>query len=563
MADSASYAHAASAIPLLNDTIGVTLNKAAGRWPDREAVVVHDQGIRLTFAELREEVNRLAAGFITLDLPPGARLGIWSPNRIEWILTQYAAAMAGLILVNINPAYRLAELEFALNKVECRALVTADQFKTTDYIAMLRTLAPELNHCAPGALRAERLPHLKTIIHMASIDEPGFYAFDVVKTLGGPAEHARLSELAALLQPDDPANILFTSGTTGLPKAATLTHHSTLNNAYFVGLMMGVIEGDRFCRPLPLYHVGGMVLGSVLGIVHGVTVIYLGEAFDPQIALETLQDERCTLFVGVPTMFVAILNHPAFMQYDLTNLRLGFIVGAPCPAELMRRIISQMSMREVMIGYGMTETSGGVSQTSPTDALERRVETVGRAHPHTEIKIVDPQGRMVPRGVQGEICIRGYMVMRGYWNDEPATQEAINRTGWLYSGDLGTMDADGYIAITGRSKDMVIRGGENIYPREIEEFLFRHPAIADVHGFGIPDKHFGEELCVWIKLRNGATVSEEDIRAFCRGQITHFKVPRYIRIVDAFPMTVTGKVQKFIMQKIMMSELSTIPQEEG
>jgi fatty-acyl-CoA synthase len=567
MADQASYVHAASTIPLLNDTIGVSLNRAANRWPDREAVVVYDQDIRLTFAELHEETSRLAAGFIALDLPPGARIGIWSPNRIEWVLTQYAVAKAGLILVNINPAYRLAELEFALNKVECRALVTADRFKTTDYIGMLRALAPELNHCDPGALRAERLPHLTTLIHMASTEEPGFYAFDIVRTLGGPAEYARLNELAALLQPADPANILFTSGTTGLPKAATLTHRSTLNNAFFVGLMMGVIEGDRFCRPLPLYHVGGMVLGSVLGIVHGVTVIYLGEAFDPQVALETLQNERCTLFVGVPTMFVAILNHPAFTQYDLTNLRLGFIVGAPCPAELMRRIISKMPIRDVMIGYGMTEASGGVSQTSPGDTLERRVETVGRAHPYTEIKIVDPEGRMVPRGTQGQICVRGYMVMQGYWNDEPATREAINEASWLHSGDLGTMDVNGYIAITGRSKDMIIRGGENIYPREIEEFLFRHPAIADVHGFGVPDEHFGEELCVWIKLRNGTAVSEEDIRAFCRGQITHFKIPRYIRFVDAFPMTVTGKVQKFIMQETMVSELASVaillPNKEG
>ena len=556
MADLASYTHAASTIPLLNDTIGSSLEKAASRWPNREAVVVYDQGIRLTFAELHDETNRLAAGLIALDLPPGARIGIWSPNRMEWVLTQYAAAKAGLILVNINPAYRLTELEFALNKVECRALVTADRFKTTDYMAMLRALAPELDHCDPGALRAERLPYLTTLIHMAPTNETGFYAFDTVRDLGGQAEHVRLKELAALLQPDDPTNILFTSGTTGPPKAATLTHHSTLNNAFFVGLMMGVSEGDRFCRPLPLYHVGGMVLGSVLGIVHGVTVIYLGEAFDPQVALESLQNERCTLFVGVPTMFVSILNHPAFAQYDLTRLRLGFIVGAPCPAELRRRIVSKTPIRDVMIGYGMTEASGGISQTSPSDKLERQAATVGRAHPHTEIKIVDPEGRMVPRGTQGEICVRGYMVMQGYWNDEPATHETINRAHWLHSGDLGTMDADGYIAITGRSKEMVIRGGENIYPREIEEFLFRHPAIADVHGFGVPDEHFGEELCVWIKLRSGATISEEDIRAFCREQITHFKIPRYIRFVDAFPMTVTGKVQKFMMQEAMAAELA-------
>jgi fatty-acyl-CoA synthase len=556
---SSSYTHGVSPVPLFNDTIGASLDKAAQRWPNLEAVVVRDQGIRLTFAELRYEVDRLATGLIALGLVPGDRIGIWSPNNIAWVLTQYAAAKTGLILVNINPAYRLAELEYALNKVECRALVTADRFKTSDYIGMLRTLAPELSHSDPGALRAERLPDLSTIIHIANTTEPGFYAFDTVRNLGGAEERDRLAELAALLQPDDPTNILFTSGTTGLPKAATLTHHSTLNNAFFVGQKMGVAEGDRFCRPLPLYHVGGMVLGSVLGIVHGVTVIYLGEAFEPAAALEAIHEERCTLFAGVPTMFVAMLNHPRFSQYDLTSMRLSFIVGAPCPVELMRRIIGEMHIQDVMIGYGMTEVSGGVSQTATEDTLERRVGTVGRAHPHVEIKLVDPDGRVVPRGVQGEICIRGYSVMQGYWNGEAETKEAINAAHWLRSGDLGTMDADGYVAITGRSKDMVIRGGENIYPREVEEFLYRHPAVADAHCFGVPDTVYGEELCAWIKLRDGATATEDDIRAFCQGQITHFKIPRHVRFVDTYPMTVSGKVQKFIMREVMTKELGVGP----
>ena len=520
--------------------------------------MVRDQGVRLTFAALRREVDRLAAGFIALGLVPGERVGIWSPNRIEWVLAQYATAKAGLILVNINPACRLSELEYALNKVECRALVTADRFKTSDYIGMLRSLAPELNQCAPGALRAVRLPHLTTLIHMADTGEPGFYAFDTVRGLGGPVHHARLAELADLLQPDDPTNILFTSGTTGLPKAATLTHHSTANNAFFGGKMMGVNEGDRFCRPLPLYHAGCMVLGSVLGIVHGVTVIYLGEAFDALAALDTVQEERCTLFAGVPTMFVAILNHPSFAQYNLTSLRLCFIVGAPCPMELMRRILNEMHMRDVMIGYGMTEASGGVSQTLPDDTLEQRVGSVGRPYPHVEIKVIDLEGRTVPRGTQGEICVRGYMVTRGYWNDVAQTRETIDRAHWLHTGDLGVMDAHDYLTITGRSKDMVIRGGENIYPREVEEFLYRHPAIADVHGFGVPDDHYGEELCVWIKLKDGASATDEDIRIFCRGQITHFKIPRYVRFVDNYPMTVTGKVQKFAMREMMMRKLATV-----
>ncbi|MGD0105547.1 MAG: AMP-binding protein [Rhodopila sp.] len=551
-----SYAHRVSATPLLFDTLGGCLDKAAARWPEQEAVVVRDQGVRVTFAELRRQVDCLAAGLIALGLQPGDRVGLWSPNNIAWVISQYATAKAGLILVNLNPGYRVAELEYALNKVECRALITADQFKTSHYIGMLRALAPELDHCAPGALRAARVPHLTTVIHIADTDEAGFYTLSGVHALGGPREYARLSELAELCQPDDPINIQFTSGTTGSPKAATLTHHSLINNAWFFAEEAGIRQGHRFCAPLPLYHVGCMVLGSIAGILCGATLVYLGEAFDPLAALETIQDERCDAFGGVPTMFVAILNHPAFSQYDLTALRMGFIGGSPCPSDIIRRIMNEMHISDIIIVYGMTELSGGSVQTSPTDPLERRVMTIGRVQPHMEVRIVDPEGRTVPCGIQGEICFRGHMVMRGYWNGAAQTAETIDPARWLHSGDLGTMDAEGYITITGRSKDMVIRGGENIYPREVEEFLFGHPAVADVQVFGVPDARYGEELCAWIRLRPGTTATEDEIRAFCRDRITHFKIPRYVRFVDAFPMTVTGKVQKYVMREQMAAELA-------
>jgi fatty-acyl-CoA synthase len=552
-----SYFHRASATPLLSDTLGGALDKAAERWPDREAVVVRDQGIRLAFAELRREVDRLAAGLIALGLKPGDRIGLWSPNRIEWILTQYATAKAGLILVNLNPGYRAAELEYALNKVECRALITADQFKTTDYITILRELAPELDHCPPGALRAARLPHLMTVIHFADTDEPGFFRFTAIQALGGAAEHARLEELSGLLQPDDPINIQFTSGTTGSPKAATLTHHGLLNNGYFFGLMAGVAEDDRVCATLPLYHVGAMVLNSICGIVHGATVIYLGEAFDPLATLETIQAERCTWFGGVPTMLIAVLNHPAFGQFDLSSLRGGGSGGSPVPSDIMRRAMDDMNMRNVICVYGMTELSGSSMQTASTDSVERQLTSIGRVQPHMEVRIADPEGRTVPLGTQGELCFRGYMVMRGYWNDEVQTRETIDAARWLHSGDLGVMDADGYITITGRSKDMVIRGGENIYPREIEEFLFGHPAVADAQVFGVPDERYGEELCAWIRLKPGAAATEDEIRAFCRGRITHFKIPRYVRFVEVYPMTVSGKIQKFVMREMMTKELTS------
>ena len=552
-----SYFHRTSPVPLLNDTLGGALDKAAARWPDQEAVVVRDQGARLTFAELLDQVDRLATGLIALGLKPGDRVGLWSPNRIEWVLTQYATAKAGLILVNLNPGYRAAELEYVLNKVECRALITSDQFRTTHYIGILRELAPELEHCAPGALVSARLPHLTTAVHFADTDEPGYFRFSDIQALGGPAERAQLDELSGLLQPDDPINIQFTSGTTGSPKGATLTHHGLLNNGYFLGLMMGTRQGDRHGVPFPLYHAGGMVGGSILGVTLGVTIVYLGEAFDPMASLEAIQAERCTHFCGVPTMLIAILNHPAFRQFDMTSLRGGWSGGSPVPSDTARRVMDDMNMRDFICLYGMTELSGSSVQNTPEDLFEQRVGTIGRVQPHMEVRIVDTDGRTVPVGTQGELCFRGSLVMRGYWGDEARTRETIDEAGWLHSGDLGVIDADGFIRITGRSKDMVIRGGENIYPREVEEFLFKHPAVADVQGFGVPDAHWGEELCVWIRLKDGATATEEDIRSFCRGQITHFKIPRYVRFVDEYPMTVTGKVQKFVMRELMTKELAT------
>ena len=517
---------------------------------------MRDQGVRMTFAEMKKVVDRLAAGLLALGLRPGDRIGIWSPNNTAWVLTQYATAKAGLILVNINPAYRVAELQYALNKVECSALITADRFKTSDYLGMLRELSPEIEVSAPGQLQAVRLPHLRILIHLGDNDEPGFLSFDHVLRLGGEEERAWLEELATTIQPDDPINIQFTSGTTGSPKAATLTHHNIVNNAFFQGQRMGVVEGDRFCMPLPLYHCGGMVCGSLVGMVHGLTIVYPGEGFDTGAMLEALQEEQCSVLGAVPTVFIAMLNHPGFSRFDLSRLRKGFIGGAPCPIEVMRRLIDEVGMRDITIIFGMTEMSPVSTQTVRNDNIEQRVMTVGRVHPHVEIKIIDIAGRTVPLGVQGEICSRGYSVMQGYWNSPMETAEAIDRARWMHTGDLGVMDENGYLRITGRSKDMVIRGAENIYPREVEEFLYQHPAVADVQVFGVPDAYYGEELCAWIRLKSGAAATEDEVKAFCRGRITHFKIPRYIRFVDSYPMTVTGKVQKFVMREMMSEELT-------
>jgi fatty-acyl-CoA synthase len=556
-----SYAHGASNVPLIGETIGVHFDRMAERFADRDALIVRQQNVRLSYAALKAKVDALAAGLLALGLAPGERVGIWSPNNAEWAITQFATAKAGLILVNINPAYRLAELDYALNKVGCKALITADSFKTSDYVGMLRELAPEIDRSAPGRLQSKRLPQLTTLIRIGEGEQRGFLRFDDVLGMGGERHRAQLVELAGTLQFDDPINIQFTSGTTGAPKGATLTHHNILNNGYFIGEAQRLTDSDRVCIPVPLYHCFGMVLGNLACITHGAAMIYPAEGFDPLATLEAVAAERCTALYGVPTMFIAELGHPEFKRFDLSSLRTGIMAGSPCPIEVMKRCVAEMNMGEVTIAYGMTETSPVSTQTSYDDSLERRVSTVGRAQPHVEIKVVDADGRIVPPGVAGEFCTRGYSVMLGYWDDAERTAEAIDAAGWMHTGDLATIDAEGYCNIVGRIKDMVIRGGENVYPREIEEFLFRHPAVEAVQVVGVPDPRYGEELCAWVKLKPDAAARADDIQNFCKGQIAHYKIPRYIKFVDAFPMTVTGKVQKFIMREQTIKELGLSEQK--
>ncbi len=545
-----SYSHGASDVPLLGETIGVNFDRTVVRFPNRPALISCQQGIRWTYRELAEKVDAFAAGLLALGLRPGERVGIWSPNNAEWIVTQFATAKAGIILVNINPAYRLSELEYALNKVGCRALVTATRFKTSDYMGMVNTLAPELARSRPGHLDCAKLPHLRAVIQIGGADS-GAIPFDAVYN----NDTSKLAEIGAKLQFDDPINIQFTSGTTGLPKGATLTHHNILNNGFFDGEIMRYTHADKVCIPVPMYHCFGMVIGALACTTHGAAIVFPGEGFDPLATLQAVANERCTSLYGVPTMFIAELDHPDFAKFDLSSLRTGMMAGAPCPTEVMNRCVRDMNLTEMTIGYGMTETSPVSTQTAIGDPIEKQTGSVGRVHPHAEIKIVDAEGRIVPRGERGELCTRGYCVMLGYWDDPEKTADAIDKNGWMHTGDLATMDEDGYFNIVGRIKDMVIRGGENIYPREIEEFLYRHPAIQDVQVFGVPDQRFGEELCAWIKIRAGADLTSQGVKDFCQGQIAHYKVPRYIKFVDEFPMTVTGKMQKFVMREQMTAEL--------
>jgi fatty-acyl-CoA synthase len=510
--------------------------------------------VRWSYAELAARADAFAAGLLALGLERGERIGIWSLNNAEWVIAQFATAKAGLILVNINPAYRIHELDYALNKVGCRALITATQFKNSNYIGMLGELAPELQSCAPGALRAAGLPELRTVIQIGGRG-PGTYAFEDVADLATERHRSELARVQPLLQFDDVVNIQFTSGTTGSPKGAALTHHNLLNNGFFIGEAMKLTERDRLCIPVPLYHCFGMVLGNLACTTHGAAMVYPGEGFDPLATLQTIAEERCTGLHGVPTMFIAELEHPEFARFDLRSLRTGIMAGSPCPIEVMRRVIERMHLSEITIAYGMTETSPVSFQSSTADPVERRVSTVGRIHPHLEVKIVDAEGRIVPRGVPGELCTRGYSVMSGYWDDEERTRAVIDPARWMHTGDLATIDDEGFCNIVGRIKDMVIRGGENVYPREVEEYLYRHPAVHDVQVFGVPDERYGEELCAWVKLRPGASLTEAELQAFCRGQISHQKIPRYVRFVDEFPMTVTGKMQKFLMREAMEREL--------
>jgi fatty-acyl-CoA synthase len=550
-----SYVRGSLDTPLIEDTVGLCFDKIVSRWGDRDALISRHQGIRWSYRELNDQVETFAAGLLALGLGKGDRLGIWSHNNAEWLITQLAAAKAGLILVNINPAYRRAELIYALNKVNCKALITMAAFKASNYIEMLQDIAPELNHCPPGALQAKQLPELRTVIRLGAEKTAGMYNFSDILSMAEDSLRQQLRGLATQLNNQEAINIQFTSGTTGNPKGATLTHRNVLNNGFFVGEAMKLTEKDRLCVPVPLYHCFGMVMGNLACLTHGSAIVYPAEAFESGPVLETVQAERCTGLHGVPTMFIAELNDPAFHSYDFSSLRTGIMAGSPCPIEVMKRVISEMHMSEVTIAYGMTETSPVSFQSSTDDPLEKRVSTVGRVQPHLEVKIIASDGKIVPPGSPGELCTRGYSVMLGYWGDPERTREAIDSEGWMHTGDLATIDAEGYCNIVGRIKDMVIRGGENIYPREIEEYLYRHPAIQDVQVVGVPDKKYGEELCAWIIPRKGASLSEDQVRDFCKGQIAHYKIPRYIRFVPEFPMTVTGKIQKFLIRKAMVEEL--------
>lgn len=551
-----SHVKGASSPPLLTKCIGEPLREAAERWPNSDALVCIEQRVRWSYAELDRRVDIVAAGLLALGLQPGDRVGIWAPNCVEWTLTQFATARAGLIQVNINPAYRVGELEYCLTKVGVKALIAAHAFKSSDYLRMVEQLAPEIADSQPGQLQAKRLPELRVVAKIGGAPRRGWLEFDSIVS----NDHARLLAVEPTLRSGDAINIQFTSGTTGSPKGATLSHENILNNAFFIGVAMGLRAGDRVCIPVPLYHCFGMVAGNLACIVHGATMVYPSAGFDPLATLRAVESERCTVLYGVPTMFIAQLDHPQFDEFDLRSLRTGIMAGSPCPIEVMRRVVDRMHARDMTIAYGMTETSPVSFHTAASDPVERRVSSVGRIQPHIEAKLIDADGNVVARGQPGELCVRGYSVMLGYWNDTGKTAEAIDREGWMRTGDLAVLDDDGYCSIVGRLKDMIIRGGENVYPREIEELLFQHPAVADVAVVGVPHDRYGEEVCAWIKLSEGRSVTAEDVRTFCREQLAHYKVPTHVEFVDALPLTVTGKVQKFAIREQMMARLQRTQQ---
>ncbi len=551
-----SYSSGTGDIPLLGLTIGDMFDQTVANYPDNDALISRHQNIRLTYSQLQVEVNRFARGLMKLGLEKGERIGIWSPNNFEWVVTQFATSKIGTILVNINPAYRLNELEYALRQSGCTAVIISPQFKTSNYTQMVNDLCPELKDAQPGQLQAAKFPDLRTVIRLGQERAPGMFAWGDIMEMAEGVSEQELADRQRDQEFDDPINIQYTSGTTGFPKGATLTHHNILNNGYFVAELQNITDKDKICIPVPLYHCFGMVMGNLGCITHGAAMVYPDEAFAPLAVLQTVQEEKCTSLYGVPTMFIAELDHPDFSKFDLSSLRTGVMAGSPCPVEVMKKVQSLMNMKDVEICYGMTETSPVSTQTKIGTPLEKQVSTVGQVSPHVEVKIVDPAtGKVVPIGQTGELCTRGYSVMTGYWNNPDATRSAIDAAHWMHTGDLATMDDEGYVNIVGRIKDMIIRGGENVYPREVEEFLYQHPKISDVQVIGVPDPKYGEEIMAWVKLKAGETATEEELKAFCKGQIAHFKVPRYFKFTDNFPMTVTGKIQKFLMRQQSVKEL--------
>jgi fatty-acyl-CoA synthase len=551
-----SYTSGTSDKPLLGLTIGEMFDQIVEQHPDNEALVVRHQNLRYSYRELQAQVNRCTRGLIATGLKKGDRIGIWSPNNAEWVIIQFATSKMGAILVNINPAYRLHELEYALRQSGCTTIVIAPEYKTSNYTQMMYDLAPELNVSKPGQLRAKKTPDLKTVIRLDDESKAGMWNWNDLMGMADQVSQEELADCQSQLEFDDPINIQYTSGTTGYPKGATLSHHNILNNGYFVGEIMKFTDKDRLVIPVPLYHCFGMVLGNLACITHGATMLFPGPGFEAEAVLAMIEEEKATAVHGVPTMFIAELEHPEFNNYDLTSLRTGLMAGSPCPVEIMKQVNTAMHMNEAEIAYGMTETSPVSFQTHADAPLDKRVSTVGQIHPHVEVKIIDPgTGQIVPIEETGELCTRGYSVMLGYWKDEEKTHDSIDAAGWMHTGDLAVMDEDGYVNIVGRIKDMVIRGGENIYPREIEEFLYGNPKISDVQVIGVPDQKYGEEIMAWVKLKEGEDATGEELREFCRDRIAHFKIPRYFKFVDSFPMTVTGKIQKFVMREQSIKEL--------
>jgi fatty-acyl-CoA synthase len=551
-----SHVQGPNAPPLLEHTIGECLDRAAARFGDHDALISCHQNIRYTYRDLLQHVNRAARALLRLGVERGDRVGIWAPNSAEWMITQYAAAKVGAILVNVNPSYRLRELEYALTQSGIKVLIAARGFRKIDYVELLTTLMPELNTACRPASSAERCPLLRHLIYLGAESSPGGMSWTEFVGQGEAVDQSELSARERLLDVDDPANIQYTSGTTGSPKGATLSHRNIVNNGFFVGAMLKYTPADRICVPVPFYHCFGCVMGNLGALTHGAAVVVPAESFEPEVTLRAIEAHQCTSIYGVPTMFIAQLGHPAFGRFRLDSLRTGVMAGAPCPIEVMKQVMDRMHVPEITICYGMTETSPVSLQSAVDDPIEARVSTVGRIHPHVECKIINPEsGELVPRGVPGELCTRGYSVMLGYWNNPTATAASIDSDGWMHSGDLAVMRDDGYVNISGRLKDMIIRGGENIYPREVEEFLYTHPKISDVQVIGVPDLKYGEEVCAWVRLIDGEHATEDELREYCRGQMASFKIPRYIRFVTEFPTTVTGKIQKFRMREISIAEL--------